>query len=75
MNLSKAQAALAGRRSGSECAEQVRLDGLHVEAMVEAELELGEVAVSALGEVEGVVSAGDGRLQVAQQGVNPDISR
>lgn len=34
------------------------------------EVELGEVAVSVLGEVEGVVRAADGGLEVAQQRVD-----
>jgi hypothetical protein len=45
------------RRRGKEAGQQALEAGFHVEAAVEAELELSEVAVRVLGEVEGVVSA------------------
>ena len=58
------------RRCGQEASQQARQDGFHVEAAIEAELELSEVAVRVLGEVEGVVGAPDGGFQVAQQRVD-----
>ena len=67
MNLSKAQPPLRRRPSRHQGGEQAWQQRAHVEAAVEAVLELGEVAVRVLGEGEGVVGAGDGRLQVAQQ--------
>ena len=46
------------RWGGEQALQQARQDGFHVEAAIEAELELGEIAVRVLGEVEGVVGAG-----------------
>ena len=42
-------------------------DAAQVEPAVEAVLELGEIAMRVLGELDGVVGAGQGRLEVAQQ--------
>lgn len=46
MNLSSTKAVLWRGWRGDKTGEQVVQDGLHVEAAVEAELELGEVAVN-----------------------------
>lgn len=50
--------------------QHARQHGFHVEASVEAILELGAVAVHILGVAEGVVGAGEGRFEVAQQHVD-----
>ena len=60
MDLSSAQPVLWRRWGGQQSCQEGVQDGLHVEAVAEAELELGEVAVGVVGEVEGVVRPGDG---------------
>ena len=50
--------------------EQTSKDCGQVEAAVESVLNLGKVAMSIFGEVERMVGAREGGLQVAQQGVD-----
>ena len=58
------------RRSGHQCLEQPVEDGAQVEATIETVLELGKVAMTVLGKGKRMVSATDGGLQVAQQGID-----
>ena len=51
-------------------ASQATEDGAHVKAAVESVLEFSEVAVSVLGELDRMLGAGDGRIQVALRGAD-----
>jgi len=51
-------------------AGQADKDGAHVEAAVEPVLELSEVSVGVLGELDGMVGAGDRGLQVSLSGAD-----
>jgi len=44
--------------------------GTEIESPVESVLEFGQVSIGVLGEVEGVIRARDGCLEVAQHGVD-----
>lgn len=41
-----------------------------ITAVIESTLDLGEAAMGVLGEIECMVGAGEGGLQIAQEGIN-----
>lgn len=70
MNLSNPDTALGLPGRGDQRAEQAAEHGAHVVAPIEAELDLGEVAVAVLGEFDGVVRTRQRRLDVADERVD-----
>ena len=58
------------RLGGAGCPDESPEDDPQVEAAIEQVLHLREVAVSVFAVAEGVVRAGEGRLQIAQYGVD-----
>jgi hypothetical protein len=71
MNLSQFQQAIwHGRRSDAGL-DQARDDGCEIVALVETAFKLGEVSRHVLW-ADGPVGSGDGGLDIAESGVDPD---
>jgi hypothetical protein len=70
MKFSNPDSSLRASWCANQCDKQVAEDGAQVVAPVEPELHLGQVAVGVLGELDGVVRAGERGLHVADEGVD-----
>ena len=66
---SRPQKALWARWRSHHGDQQALQDGRQIKAAVETVLDLGQITMSILGKVEGMVGAGIGCLQIAKEGI------